>query len=102
MVNATHIGRGRPPSRPGTKLGSYALEIMRSRGVNGGASGLADALNEEGVYSISQQMVSRYLTGQSDATLQFGRRFVRVFELSDKEIARLAQLLLMGQEALKG
>lgn len=47
-------------------------------------------------------MVSRYLTGQSDATLQFGRRFVRVFELTDKEIARLARLLLMGQEALRG
>ncbi len=99
MVSTTRIGRGRPPYKPVTELGGYVLGIMRSRRVGGGASGLADALNEEGVYSVSQQMVSRYLTGQSDATLQFGRRFVRVFDLTDEEIARLARLLLMGQEA---
>lgn len=98
MADDTLIVRGRPPSKPVTKLGAYLLKIMRFRGVGGGASGLADALHEEEVYSITQQMVSRYLTGESDASLKFGRRFADVFALTVDQERELSHLLLRGQE----
>ncbi len=92
-------GKGRPAASPATEFGKYLLELMASRNIGGGSSGLARALTDEqgGSYSISQQTISSILSGNSKASRKFALRVTRVLRLTKEERRRLSWLLLYGQ-----
>ncbi len=99
MADTLMHGKGRPAASPATEFGQYLLELMTSRNVAGGSSGLARALTDEqsGHYSISQQTISSILSGNSKASRKFALRVTRVLNLTREERRRLSWLLLYGQ-----
>lgn len=98
MVSPT-VRRGRPASKPRSEFGEYLLEIMRSRGLGGGTSGIARAVSDdyEGGYTISQQAVHRVISGGGKASHKFARQFADKLNLTHEERVRLAWLFLFGQ-----
>lgn len=99
MAEVLMQGKGRPPGSPATEFGEYLLELMASRNIGGGSSGLARALTDgrNGRYSISQQTISSILSGNSKASRKFALRVTRVLKLTREERRRLSWLLLYGQ-----
>jgi hypothetical protein len=96
MTDTLMHGKGRPASSPATEFGKYLLELMASRKIEGGSSGLARTLTDER-YSISQQTISSILSGNSKASRKFALRVTRVLNLTREERRRLSWLLLYGQ-----
>ncbi len=99
MADTLMHGKGRPAASPATEFGEYLLELMASRKIGGGSSGLARALTDErnGGYSVSQQTISSILSGNSKASRKFALRVTRVLNLTREERRRLSWLLLYGQ-----
>lgn len=96
MTNTLMHGKGRPAASPATEFGKYLLELMASREIDGGSSGLARTLTDAR-YSISQQTISSILSGNSKASRKFALRVTRVLGLTKEERRRLSWLLLYGQ-----
>lgn len=98
MSDTTILKRGRPPS-PATDFGRLVLEVMESRGISGGTTGLSEAMSDPwpGGYKISQQAISKIISGKSKASRAFARQFARKLNLSKLERGELSYLYLWGQ-----